>query len=211
MVVEAFESIQRRVFDADGLGGGDVSEHLRAKLAGQFGIEDMPHGFFLFQIELGGLDLVNPLIPLFRVQEKSLADPMNRIEEAIEEKEADYDRAKKVFEEGTLPSRSRGTSLDTGELMSLDEYTRYREETSVHLHRAYTTLMNVPETGTLEYTPEVAKAFWSLKYGSYDHWILELYGPDIIWRYDGLEMGEKKLLPIGLASLLQSEKVRWKG
>ena len=43
----------------------------------------------------------------------------------------------------------------------------------------------------------------------YERWVLQLYGADIIRRYGSLALGEKELLPIGLASMLSSEKIRW--
>ena len=36
-----------------------------------------------------------------------------------------------------------------------------------------------------------------------------MYGPDVIRKYGGLALGDKKLLPIGLANMLRSEKIRW--
>ena len=46
---------------------------------------------------------------------------------------------------------------------------------------------------------------------SYNDCVLQLYGGDIIHRYGGLAMREKRLLPIGLVSMLRGEKVRWQG
>jgi len=46
---------------------------------------------------------------------------------------------------------------------------------------------------------------------TYWRWILELYAGDSVEKFGGLIMGEKGLLPIGLVSMLRSEKVRWQG
>ena len=67
----------------------------------RFGVQDVPDGFFLFPIELGGLGLINPLIPLIGVYRESLENPTDQIEKAIEEEEIEYERAKKAFTDGT--------------------------------------------------------------------------------------------------------------
>jgi len=45
----------------------------------------------------------------------------------------------------------------------------------------------------------------------YDQWVVKLYGSEIVRKYGRLAMGEKRLLPIGLVSVLRGEKVRWRG
>ena len=101
--------------------------------------------------------------------------------------------------------------------MSLEEFTSYREETSLPLCRAYEALMDTPSQSRLENAPDVENARRSLPLGLdtrrelYDEWVLQLYGPDVIRRYGGLAMGEKRLLPVGLAEMLRSQKVRWQG
>jgi len=212
LVIETFDNIQSRVFAADGLSGGNVIEHLRGKLRTRFGVIDIPDGFFLFPIELGGLGLVNPLVRLSGVYKESLKDPGSLIEKAWEEDELEYQRARRVFVEGTSPSRNQ-TPDNYDTFMDLDEFMKYREETSESLYRAYKGLIDAPSQSLLETTPDVsgAKEVLPLRRGWYEEWILELYGPDIIRRYGGLAMGDKRLLPIGLTSMLRREKVRWQG
>ncbi len=98
--------------------------------------------------------------------------------------------------------------------MSLEEYTRYVEETSLPLCHAYRKLMDVPSQSLVEPTPDVVNArkmIGGLKEESYDAWVMQLYGPKIIRRYGGLAMGDERLLPIGLVDMLRSEKIRWQG
>jgi len=209
MVIQAFERIQSTLFAADALTGGNVIEHLRAKLSTRFAVSDIPDGFFLFPIELGGLGLINPLISLFRVYKRSLQDPTTPIAKALETEEANYERAQRDWESGTTARRS---SLHQEDFMRLEEYTRYVEETSAPLCRAYKELMDVPSQTWVESTPDVANARQSiggLKEESYDAWLMQLYGPEIIRRYGGLAMGDERLLPIGLVDMLRSEKIRW--
>lgn len=217
MVIEAFEKIQRGIFANVDLAGDNVGEYLKVELATRFGVENIPDGFFYFPTELGGLGMRNPLIPLFLVREESLRDPMVKFDEAFELEEADYYKAKQSYEDGTSSSRHhRATTHDNEPFMSLEEYSRYREETSVHLHEAYTDLLEPPQSSIVESTPEILNAVQKLDTAAagegrdpYEHWVLELYGADVIKKYGGLALGEKKLLPIGLASMLRSEKIRW--
>ncbi|CAF9919961.1 hypothetical protein IMSHALPRED_004779 [Imshaugia aleurites] len=219
MVIEAFEKIQRGLFADIDLPGENVGEYLRVELAARFGVENIPDGFFYFPIELGGLGMRNPLIPLFLVRGESLSDPMVKFDEAFELEEADYYNAKQSYEDGTSISRHLRTNTHDNEpFMSLDEYSRCREETSIHLHGAYTALLEPPRSAIVEPTPDVRNADRKLDPVAYhrgrdvyEQWVLQLYGADIIRRYGGLALGEKKLLPIGLASILRSEKIRWQG
>ncbi len=214
MVIEAFEKIQRGLFADTDLPGDNVGEYLKAQLAARFAVENIPDGFFYFPIKLGGLGMRNPLIPLYLVHEESLRDPMVKFDEALELEEADYYKAKQSYEDGTATSRLLHTTRDRDEaFMSLDEYRRYSEETSTHLHQAYTDLLRPPPSAIVVTTPDIQNAEWKLPISAnmYERWVLHLYGADIIRKYGGLALGEKELLPIGLASMLHSEKIRWQG
>lgn len=212
MVIKSFQKIQSKLFSAEAARGGNFIDHLRSKLYDRFGVVDIPDGFFLFPVELGGLGLVNPFIPLFEVQKDSLADPMKQIQLALEHEETNYERAKEEWENGT---KSRYSALAHEDFMSLDEYTRYLEETSVHLARAYKRLMTAPMQDMTIATPKMLTAMRDLPRTSnpvnYDEWVRELYGPEIVKRYGGLAMGDARLLPVGLVDMLKGEKIRWQG
>ena len=213
MVIEAFQKIQSGLFAADGLTGENAIGHLRAKLSTRFGIADVPDGFFLFPVDLGGLGLINPLVSLFLVYEKSLCNPASEIEKAIEDEEYYYERAKKDWTDGKIVPTHDRISAPNEEFLSLEEYTSYLEETSAPLHRAYGRLMDAPSQTLIDHTPDVVSAQKPLPTplvrGSHDDWVVQLYGPEIVRRYGGLAMGEKRLLPIGLVDMLRKEKVRW--
>ena len=215
MVIEAFGRIQRGIFADNDLHGDSVGQYLKVELATRFGVENIPDGFLYFPIELGGLGLRNPLIPLFGVREKSFKDPVSKLDGAFELDEIDYNRAKQSYEDGFSTLRPLHAIPDSKvePFMSLDEYNEYCEETSAHLHRAYTELLKPPERVDMETTPDI----WndgrlqgqSDAANSYERWVLQLYGSEIIGKYGGLALGERALLPIGLATLLRGEKMRW--
>lgn len=210
MAIAAFEKIQCKLFAADNLKGKNVTEHLKAKLSEKFGVEDVPDGFFYFPTELGGLALVNPFIPLFCKHESSLENPNDTIDKAFEEEKEAYEREKKAFAMGTYLAYHRKRAKNDGdddEFLSFDEYTKYREETSVPLYEAYIQLLDTPSETWVESKTDTVAPYDS----AYHAWMVQLYGPDVIRKYGGLAMGEKRLLPIGLADLLRKEKVRWQG
>ena len=215
MVILAFEKIQRKLFATGDMPGDNVTSHLRSKLGERFGVQDIPDGFFYLPIELGGLGIRNPFIPLYLVYQDSSKEPMHLIDMTFEYEEEAYNKAKKAYEDGTSRSRFHPTSPDVDSFMSFKEYVRYAEETSTHLQQAYTKLLTAPEDVYVGLSDDLRNARYELPGiqggNSYNDWVLQLYGGDIIRRYGGLAMGEKRLLPIGLVSMLRGEKVRWQG
>lgn len=214
--IEVMEKIQSELFAADNLSGQSVLAHLGEKLNARFGVQDVPDGFFFFPIELGGLGLINPLIPLFAARENSVIDPVDVVDAAIDKDVLEYENAKKAFLDESSRSNYYQLPVRKEDLMSLEEYTRYREQTSANLVRAYERLMDKSSQTSIETTPMVKNAREALrtertseKTSLYDDWVMELYGPDIIRRYGGLTMGEKRLLPVGLAETLRRRQVRW--
>lgn len=217
MVNEAFVKMQQRLFATEDMGGDNVIAHLRAKLADRFGAKEIPDGFFYFPVKLGGLDLTDPLILLSLLHEYSTPNPMNTIDEAFELEEEDYAKAKKAFLDGSLHSRFSQSTPDHDIFIDFNEYVKYREETSGYLLEAYKSLLDRPRQSVVLKSAEISNACAKLPHGlvargdSYNDEVLESYGAAVIEKYGGLAMGEKRLLPIGLVSMLRSEKVKWQG
>ncbi len=213
MALEAFEKIQKKLFETDDLPSASVTEHLRGKLAARFGAEDMPDGFFYFPVELGGLGLRNPFIPLMVLRKSSPSDPMEHIERALELEKDNYNRFKKHHEEGTLKLDRKPSG--TGEFMTFEEYMRYLEETSGHLNTAYETLLSAPAADYISSASAlgVSRAAegnpWGVFDRPYDQWLSQLYGSEMVRRFGGQSMDEERLLPIGLIDMLKEEKIRW--
>ena len=201
MAIEAHEKIEKAIFGSDGLSGGNVLEHLRHILNERFGVADVPDGFFYFPVELGGLGLRNPLIPLLLRYKNNEKNPRDLIERALEHEEETYDKNRKAFEEGN----AWGVSKHVESYITFDEYVAFAEETSSHLQRAYTELLEMPTEEPVERKTSSYQDSTDL----YETWMLELYGGEIKQKYGGLAMGEQRLLPIGLVQMLQKERVRW--
>ncbi|KAL9594526.1 MAG: hypothetical protein Q9219_006990 [cf. Caloplaca sp. 3 TL-2023] len=244
MVLTTFDQIQQRLF-SDAFGSSSLIEYLRQVIGEKFNVGDLPDGFFYFPVELGGLDVRNPLVPLLLSREiegtqaqrdrligeaPKVKQPKEMIEEAFELEEDEHEKAMKRYNNGEvirLSSQRASVLKDDEPFMSLEEFTRYREETSDDLHSVYEKLQNEYIERTVISTPDVRTAVDELpadlaKTGSgihdnwrtmepYYQWVAQLYGGDVLKRFGSLSMGEKKLLPIGLVTMLRKEKVRWQG
>jgi hypothetical protein len=46
---------------------------------------------------------------------------------------------------------------------------------------------------------------------SYHRWIIQLYAPDMMARFGGLNVVEKGLLPTGLVSMFRESRFKWQG
>jgi hypothetical protein len=225
MIIDTFAHIQRSLF-ADS-GAASVTEHLRAMLKERFGTDDsVPDGFFYYPIEAGGLGLRNPLINAFMTYNDTAHDPAKLIDRAFEDEREGYERAKERWESGEHRSKEAHyapvaredteTENEVSEaFMSFAEFTRYREELSMPLRISYQELMECPreETATTSEALRVALIRSSLDDSPYWMWIYNLYSSDMMKQFggQGLQLGERDLLPVGLVGVLKSEKVRWEG
>jgi hypothetical protein len=227
MIIETFSHIQRGLF-ADS-GTANVTEYLRSVIKERFGTADtVPDAFFYFPVEFGGLGLRNPSINAFATYKRSFRNPGERIDRAFELERDTYDAAKERWDTGDVrPSRRlrlavqgdamNGTDTDADEpFLSFEEYTEFCEETSQHHLDAYTNLLECPPEERMQTNPEMMEALRmsgaaSLQSSPYWLWIFTLYAGDLKQRFggQGLQLGERDLLPIGLVEVLKSEKVRW--
>ncbi|KAG8525651.1 uncharacterized protein KY384_000411 [Bacidia gigantensis] len=213
MTISAFEKIQRGVFgwQEGQIRGENVLDHLRRKLRDRFGTTDAPpDGFFYLPVDLGGLGLRNPFIPLLLVHESVQEKPVDLVERAFEHDELSYNNEKESYEAGLLGSKNEKAGVP---FLSFREYMAQAEETSANLKNAYVKLLEAPVKRDVERTGLSGEKAEEIerRFDAYDEWVLELYGGEVVERYGGLAMGEKSLLPIGLVNLLKSEKIRWQG
>ncbi|KAH4111235.1 hypothetical protein HBH46_001170 [Parastagonospora nodorum] len=213
MIIETFSHIQRSFFGK--YGTANVTEYLRSVLKERFQTTDaVPDAFFYFPVELGGLGLNNPSISAFATYQNSSRDPSARIERAFEEEREAYDTAKQRWDAGDVPCPNRETDEP---FMSFEEYTAFREETSHPLFEAYKNLLECPVEERVETGDEMYEALGrsdaphALGSNHYWLWIFNLYAGDLKQRFggQGVQLGERDLLPVGLVEVLKSEKVRW--
>ncbi|KAF2279623.1 uncharacterized protein EI97DRAFT_430655 [Westerdykella ornata] len=216
MIIEAFQRIQRGLFADSGV--ANATEYLRRMLMERFGTDDsVPDGFFYFPSNLGGLGLRNPFIALFATRPGTPRDPVERIERAFEEEQEVYERLKEKWDTGKdrpkrLGDDAAGSNNADDPFLSWQEYSAYREETSPYLYQAYRYLMECPPE---HHVDVVGSAQFNRKMEDtpYWRWIYALYAGEVKERFggEGLQLGERDLLPVGLVEVLRSEKVRWEG
>lgn len=161
MVIDTYKQIQQKLFANSPGAGGSVTEHLRSLIHERFSVDRIPDGFFYFPVELGGLDLGNPFIQPLAVRKRAIGTPTECIELAFEHDKEEYEAAKKKFNDGAYISRSPDNicAPKFGEpFMSLEEFVKFREETSSPLCRAYNNLMESYSEDEVEATPKVEGA-----------------------------------------------------
>ncbi|KAI2633025.1 hypothetical protein GGS26DRAFT_555035 [Hypomontagnella submonticulosa] len=242
------QRIQREIFSASSpLTSGSEHKHnvtqniiyyLKSLIKERFGIDDIPDAYFYFPVELGGLDLNNPFIPILQVHNTVLPNPAETMDAFFKSEKEAYESCKATFEKGTLiryPSHILGwepeSKKDREEFMSFNEYVRYREDvgygSDYTLYAVYVQLLKIPEEDGVQ-TPsaKVNNGITSLQVQGtalrgitgnwsamepYWKWVAELYGPKVVDRFGSLNIVEPGLLPIGMVSIFRDKRVKWQG
>lgn len=199
MILEAFRRVQKMLFPS-----GSVTEHLKGEISRRFNIQDIPDGFLYFPLALGGLDLQNPFIPYCQVRTTITPNPHAIMDEFFSREKDAYENAKASFEKERLAKRKRG------DFMSFDDYTRYREQTSSELLSAYEKLLAEPKKNkVVKLAHEVEARELIAELSDYQRWVLHLYGAEMVKRFGGLSVVEKRLLPTGLVQLFRQRRMKW--
>lgn len=236
MVVSTLNRIERELFAGIANSPDNVTDYLRNMIAQRFQIYDLPAGFFYFPVEVGGLGLRNPHISFLAMRDSMRIRPESVLEEALHDIELKYHSSKQSFERNGSPATSHVLSAggEPAVFLSLEEYTRYLENSSSELCAAYNTLTCVPDEISPNMTPEVSscQARLRAKLGisrntsavdkgitfaewnnmtPYWRWVAELYHTGMIQKYGGLDPVNSDSVPLGVAKVLMEGKVRWQG
>lgn len=209
-----------------------VTEYLRRKIESRFGAIDVPDAFFYLPEKLGGLGLRNPFISISLIREKLEMTPIELVDEYSERELRNYKSAKTKFEETTR--KDRRTRLERlqpdrafekvkviateeiDQFMTIGEWNRMREESSLCYSELYEELMRVPRCGSPRTTSTVEEAIQ----GAHDdfdlgslgiemRWIICLYAEELIRDFGGLNLVDKQYLPMGVLDMIKGKKVRW--
>ena len=218
---------------------GRVADHLGKQAVSRFQLDGgLPDGFWYFPVAMGGMELRNPLVPLFGMRASIRRSPERILQKALEKDEAAYLVDKERYER-TNVGQGLGkynaelkvkmmNSGDANEFMSREEYLKFREERSTHLLQAYDTLLSVPEEKPLDSTAGITAMVDTLpsvgrrgkrkaiqkNFDSMDpywQWIVAVHGPEVVKRFGGLQMIDQGQAPLGIVSVLKAGKIRWKG
>lgn len=228
-ILATHQHIQRAVFD-----GRDVVQRLKSLIAERFGIKDIPDGFLFFPVELGGLELQSPFVSPLQIRNSVVEHPSKILDDFAQQEREQYEELKTAFDKGQSPGVSVEVDWrppeDSGEFMSFEEYTRYREDLTTEdaddfLVMAYDELLERPHENVIGCSKAIQQAIEALRkqshsrgiigdwamMTSYWKWVAQLYGPEMVERFGGLRVVESGLLPIGMVGLFRDQKVKWQG
>ena len=231
-MLATLERVQRKIFSESGT--NSVVEYLRVMLQQRFGVTDIPDGYMFFPTELGGLELQSPFIGLLQIRDAVPKQPSHLLDDFAEAEAEAYRSAKIKFEAGQVYRHSLDNPNfvpeDGDTFMSFAEFTRYREEFEYgydgELCDVFTELLKQPSEESIEAGVEVMTGLDAMNtsglaakagitgdwYGMtpYWKWVAQLYGPEMMERFGGMNIVDNGLLPIGLVSELRSGRVRWR-
>ena len=158
MMIDSFARIQRSLFPE-----GNVTDYLKKRIEEEFQVKDLLDGFFYFPNRMGGLELRNPFIQLLGMRDSCTKTPEKMLELALDHDEVSYQAAKAAFTQEDSSVALKASLIYSRDLvgrnesfMTLEEYLRYREETSGHLADVYRDLLQVPAEKGVVQTDQIA-------------------------------------------------------
>jgi hypothetical protein len=226
-MINTFARIQNALFP-----NGSVTDHLNSLASERFGVKDIPDGVWYWPIQMGGLELRNPMVALYCMRETLRQSPKRILLKRQQAEGDSYIKAKTTFEhEIKNYGRPLNWSISTGPgygetFMSMDEYLRYSEAVSDNLYRAYVGLLEVPDEFRVHETQEISAWLGKLPGSNvrsahiqqtfetmqpYWKWILAVYGAQIVEKYGGIQIVDAAQVPLGVVTMLKAGKVRWEG
>jgi hypothetical protein len=204
-------------------------------IAERFSVSNVPDGFLFFPVELGGLDLKSPFVGLLQIRESVKENPYDLIDEFEEKELEDYMRLKATYDRGDMRNMRYGLDDpswvpgDAETFMSLEEFTRYREAFlsygKANLRGTYLELLKRPSEQPIDLSVQVRHALDQLQgqsnlrgitsiWGSMDpywKWISQMYGPEMLRKFGGLNVVDPGLLPIGMVGFFRQRRTKWQG
>ncbi|CAN9157319.1 unnamed protein product [Alternaria alternata] len=230
MMLATHRHIQNSIFP-----DGNIVQHLKTTIKERFSVEDVPDGFLFFPVELGGLDLKSPFVGLLQIRESVKENPYDLLDEYENTLRSDYNTAKRAFDKGVRRPTRRNVEdanwkpEDPDTFFSFEEFARYTE-TFVTTGRAslldvYKELLERPQEKSINASEPVLQAQQQLQgqntlrgitaqWGSmeaYWKWITQMYGPEMIDKFGGLNVVDFGLLPIGMVSMFRQRRTKWQG
>jgi hypothetical protein len=215
--------------------GSSIVQHLKSMIEERFAVKDIPDGFLFFPVELGGLDLKSPFVDLLQIRKSVKENPYALLDEYQENERDDYATLKRKFNKGDIrPGRRSSDDAnwnpeDSGTFLSFDEFVKYREAFAsmgkANLLNTYTELLKLLREEPVDVSDKVEQALIDLasyhnlgginpSFGAmnaYWQFITQLYGPEVIDTFGGLNVVDFGLLPIGMVSMFRQRRTKWQG
>jgi hypothetical protein len=215
--------------------GSSIVQHIKDMIEERFSVKSVPDGFLFFPVELGGLDLKSPFVDLLQIRESVKANPYALLDEYEAIERDDYDTFKRKFDQGGIrPGRRNGEDAnwkpkDSDTFLSFDEFIKYREVFAsigkANLLNTYKELLKRPREDPVDGSEQIRQALKDLagqnnlrginqnwdSMESYWKWIAQMYGPEMIDTFGGLNVVDFGLLPIGMVSMFRQRRTKWQG
>ena len=219
-ILTTFANVHKQLFPA---ANGCVTTHVRTMLSERFGVKDVPDGFIYYPFEFGGLGLMNPFVPMFLLRKSALenSDTLMGPNAFFKDEREAFARDKALFEKGQIPKPRNNKFMPTKSgFMSFDEYTQFREETSLQLVAVYQKLLSRPKSQDVHLSEETEELLKdrgdedardlpvTKRFSPYQLWIIDLYKEEMIEKYGGLSVVEHRLLPMGESSAATTIQAR---
>ncbi|KAL2160272.1 hypothetical protein VTH06DRAFT_1445 [Thermothelomyces fergusii] len=229
-VLDTYRHMMKSLFPGSDGKEGSVVEHIKDMIQDRFGVSGLPDSFIYLPEQLGGLGLRNPFVGLFLVRNKITESPEDVIVDFLRREREKYGEEKKAFE--SLDDLGRKQRLrhcflndeearekvlsdsDLTTFFSLDEFSRYRERWSTDFLSTFEKLISVPEVEGIALSKEVEGGLRefladSVRLDAEKKWFLQLYEKELLENFGGLNLVDKKFLPVGVLTMMRSKKVSW--
>lgn len=216
-ILETFEKIQKKLFTKEQ--GGSVTSVIKKMLSDRFGVKDIPEGYLYFSTSLGGLEVRNPFIEPCLIRDIMEDSPQVYMDKFFEAEERLFRSTKIRFDKDSefksAMINGRWEKIKKpDEFMSFDEYTRHRSLTSRLLAQAFDSLVTEESTESslidkkYHPSPLITERRWA-DATPYYRWIMQLYAPEMIARFGGLNVVQPGLLPMGMVSMFKKSRFQW--
>lgn len=229
MVIDTLQRIHLALFPQH---GGSVIEYLADLIQERFGVGDIPPGWFLWPMAMGGLEVKSPLIPQFAIRDCLCIDPSKKLRDALEVEKDTYAKLQEEWNSGsTTKPYTADHKLRLEPFLSYEEYALHREQRlTTPWKDVYKELLEVPQEDktalnvagpsyfsrelrnlSCESNPAGVQAICSdyHKMTTYWRWVVASYGRGMAKKWGGLQVVRPGSLPIGMAEVWKSRKTRW--
>jgi hypothetical protein len=215
--------------------GGSIVQYLKKMIEERFSVKDVPDGFLFFPVELGGMDLKSPFVGLLQIRESVKENPYEFLDTYEETERNDFVDFKRKFDKGDIRPGHRNAEdaewkpEDPDTFFSFAEFIKYREGFTstgkANLSSIYAELLKRPNEEPVDDSEQVQQALAELSCQSslrgitsdwdsmdaYWKWIAQMYGPEMIDTFGGLNVVDFGLLPIGMVSMFRQRRTKWQG
>ncbi|KAJ5908735.1 reverse transcriptase [Penicillium taxi] len=234
-ILETYKKMYGVIFETgDCKTGGTITKHLKNMIELKFGLSEIPDAFFFLPEKLGGLNLRNPFISIFRFRDDLDSSPDAYMKGSLIHERKSYISAASDFEKMSANARRRRwesleedhepTELteaflhtDKEKFISFDEWSKFRESTSSKLADLYLQFMRVPLCGlkkprsdqNFRTTLQSVRSEFGLRNTAELHWTLAFFADSLLANFGGLNLVDKQFLPIGVLEMIKEKKVSW--